>query len=279
MEVSEEYFDVLRIPLRDGRLFDLGDTTNSPKVALVDESLAWHLSREASPVGKYVAFWRKGQTSPPVWMEIIGVVGSVARPLEEGARISTIYTPFLQGEYSFTNGLSIRAGGDPQDLGRALRQTMASASDRVTIRDIRTFDESIATLYFPRRVAAGIVGSAGLAGLVLACIGLYGVVSYSVAQRVREIGIRTALGAERRDILRMILRDGLKVIGLGTALGGILAFTAIKLTSAKVVALPQADIFTLALAPTILAIAMLLATYIPARRAAAVDPMIALRRL
>jgi ABC-type antimicrobial peptide transport system permease subunit len=104
-------------------------------------------------------------------------------------------------------------------------------------------------------------------------------VSYSVAQRVREIGIRTALGAERRDILRMILRDGLKVIGLGTALGGVLAFAAIKLTSAKVVALPQADVVTLALAPLILAVAMLLATYIPARRAAAVDPMIALRRL
>ncbi|MEX2271576.1 MAG: ADOP family duplicated permease [Vicinamibacterales bacterium] len=279
MDISEDYFDVLRIPLRDGRLFDIGDNATSPKVAVVDESLAWHLGRGSSPVGKHVAFWRKDQRSAPVWMEIIGVVGSVARPLEEGARISTIYTPFSQADFAFTNGLSIRASGDPQTLARALRQTMASVSNRVTIREIRTLDESIATLYFPRRVAAGVLGTAGLAGLLLACIGLYGVVSYSVAQRVREIGIRTALGADRRDIMRMILREGARVIVLGAAFGGVLAYAAIKLTSAKVVALPQADIVTLAVAPLTLALAMMLAAYIPARRAAAVDPMIALRRL
>lgn len=280
MEVSEEYFGVLRIPLRAGRLFDIGDTATSPKVAIIDESLAWHLSHGTSPVGKHVAFRMPGDPRPPAWMEIIGVVASVARPLEEGARMSTIYTPFSQTDHAFANGLSIRAsGGDLQSLSRALRQTMASTSDRVTIREIRALDDSIAALFFPRRVAAGVLGTAGFAGLLLACIGLYGVVSYSVAQRVREIGIRAALGAERRDIVRMILRDGAKVIALGTALGGVLAFSAIRLTSAKVVALPHADIVTLSVAPLVLALAMLLATYIPARRAAAVDPMIALRRL
>jgi predicted permease len=279
LDVSEEYFDVLRIELRQGRLFDTGDTPASPKVAIVDESLAWHLSGGDSAVGKYVSFWFPGQTRPPDWLEVVGVVASVARPLEEGARMSTIYTPFSQGTLPAT-GLALRTtGGDIENISRALRESMAAVGPRVTVREIQTMDEAIATLYFPRRVAAGVLGAAGLAGLVLACIGIYGVVSYSVAQRVREIGIRAALGADRRDIMRLIVREGARLMIAGGVIGGVLTFAAMKLTSSKVVALPQTDAITLAIAPLVLALAMLLATYIPARRAASVDPMIALRRL
>ena len=279
IDVSEEYFDVLRIPLKHGRLFDVGDTPSSPRVAIVDESLAWHLTGDRSPVGKFVALRHPRDTRPPEWIEIVGVVGSVARPLDEGARMSTIYLPFSQVEFPGF-GVSVRAtGGDVPRLARELRQALAAVSDRVTVREVRTFDETVASLYFPRRVAAGVLGSAGVAGLLLACIGIYGVVSYSVAQRVREIGIRAALGAERRDIMRMILREGAYVIVAGGAIGGVLTYVAMRLTSTRVIALPQADIMTLVIAPLVLVVAMLLATYIPARRAAAVDPMIALRRL
>jgi hypothetical protein len=279
MDVSEEYFDVLRIPLRHGRLFDNGDTETSPKVAVVDESLAWHLSGEDSAVGKYIAFRSPGQTSAPEWIEIVGVVGSVARPLDDGARMSTIYTPFSQGILPST-GLAVRTtGGDIERIGRELRETMASVSARVTVREIQSMDDAISTLYFPRRIAAGVLGAAGLAALVLACIGIYGVVSYSVAQRVREIGIRAALGADRRDIMRLIVREGARLMVAGGAIGGVLTFAAMRLTSSKVVELPSADIVSLSVAPLVLALAMLVATYIPARRAASVDPMIALRRL
>ena len=193
--------------------------------------------------------------------------------------MSTIYTPFSQGVFPAT-GLAVRTtGGDIDNISRTLRQTMASVGARVTVREIQTMDNAISTLYFPRRVAAGVLGAAGLAALVLACIGIYGVVSYSVAQRVREIGIRAALGADRRDIMRLILREGARLMAVGGVIGGVLTYAAMRLTSAKVVALPQADIVTVSIAPLVLALAMLLATYIPARRAASVDPMIALRRL
>ena len=277
--VTSEYFDVLRIPVIHGRTFDISDREQSGKVAVIDESLAWRLWGGVNPIGRHVAFYWTDARTPPAWMEVVGVVGNVARPLAEGAVSSVVYVPISQQSSFPGSAIVARAAGDEGQLIEALKAAIASADTRIKPTAARTMEAALDAVYFPRRVSAAILGTTGLAGLVLACIGLYGVVSYSVAQRVREIGIRTALGAERRDIMRMILRDGLKVIGLGTLLGGVLASAAIKLTSAKVVALPAADAVTLAMAPAILAAAMLLATYIPARRAAAVDPMIALRRL
>ncbi|MEX2271578.1 MAG: ADOP family duplicated permease, partial [Vicinamibacterales bacterium] len=277
--VSTGYFETLGIRVTAGRPFDLQDQQESaPPVAIVSESLAWRLWGSPNAVGRHIAFRNDtigGPPPPPRWMEVVGVVPDLSLPLTEGARTSVVYTPAVAG------GNTIVARGDvsPAVLVGHLKDAVLRADPKAHVSQPRMMHETVDALLFPRRAAAAIIGGSGLAGLLLACIGLYGVVSYSVAQRVREIGIRSALGADRRDIMRLILRDGIKVIAIGTALGGALAFSAIRLTSAKVVALPAADAVTLSLAPLILALAMLAATYIPARRAAAVDPMIALRRL
>jgi putative ABC transport system permease protein len=276
--VSAGYFETLRIPIKAGRTLGLQDGEHAPRVALVSEGLAWRIWGTPNAVGRQIALRHENETRPPEWMEVVGVVAALSLPLTEGAPTSIVYRPVEQNSFSATT-IVARGPGDPAQLLEQLKEAVMQADPKAYVEQPRMMRESVNAMLFPRRAAAAIIGGSGLAGLLLACIGLYGVVSYSVAQRVREIGIRAALGAERRDIMRMILRDGARVIALGTALGGVLAFSAIKLTSAKVVALPQADIVTLSVAPLILALAMLLATYIPARRAAAVDPMIALRRL
>jgi putative ABC transport system permease protein len=275
--VTSGYFEALRIPLKYGRTFRATDGLEGRKVAVICEGLAWRIWGTPNAVGRYVAERPHGP-SPPDWHEVIGVVASAARPLTEGAATSTLYFP-IEGSYQQATTILARGEGPSSALLTQMKEAVVKADPANLAARPRLMVESIDAMLFPRRAAAAILGTTGLAGLLLACIGLYGVVSYSVAQRVREIGIRAALGAERRDIMRLILREGIKVTATGTALGGVLAFAAIKLTSAKVVALPQADIITLSLAPFTLALAMLLATYIPARRAASVDPMIALRRL
>lgn len=272
--VSAGYFETLGIRIKAGRTFGLQDETGPP-VALVSEGLAWRVWGSPNAVGRQIALHNEQDSRPqaPKWIEVVGVVADLSLPLTEGARTSIVYRPSTVGRTIVARGQDTAAVLVDQLTSAVLR-----ADPKAHVARPRMMRDTLDALLFPRRAAAAIIGGSGLAGLLLACIGLYGVMSYSVAQRVREIGIRAALGADRRDIMRMILRDGAKVIVLGTALGGVLAFSAIRLTSANVVALPQADIVTLSLAPLILALAMLAATYIPARRAAAVDPMIALRR-
>lgn len=276
--VSAGYFETLRIPIRFGRGFTLQDQRAAPRVAVVSEGLARRIWGTPNAVGRYLAQRHPGDSRPPEWLEVVGVAADISLPLTEGAATSILYLSSEQTGFPASTILA-RGTAEPRALFDRLKTAVLRADPKAFVAQPRLARDTLDALLFPRRAAAAVLGLSGLAGLMLTSVGLYGVVSYSVAQRVREIGIRAALGAERRDVMRLILRDGARIIALGSAIGGAVAFAAIKLTSARIVALPQADAVTIAIAPAILALAMLAAAYIPARRAASVDPMVALRQL
>ena len=165
------------------------------------------------------------------------------------------------------------------ELIQILEAAVTAADPEALATGARLMTDGIDELLYPRRVATMVLGLAGTIGLVLASSGLYGLISYSVAQRVREIGVRMALGADRSDVLRLIIREGVAVSGAGIALGFVLTYGVIRIVSRFVVALPSIDLVTFCVVPTLLGAVILLACYIPALRAARVDPMVALRGL
>ncbi|MEX2271577.1 MAG: ABC transporter permease [Vicinamibacterales bacterium] len=275
---TQSYFDVVGIPIILGRGFGAEDTAASERVAVVSQHLARTLWPDGSAIGQYLGMNTPGSGYTPYWQRVIGVAADITLPLSDGNPTPIIYDLLIQrGGNNAT--LIARSDGDPGQLIEEMKQLLTKADPEILIAGSRMMSDGIDAMMFPRRLAAGILGFAAACGLLLACVGLYGIVSYSVAQRAHEIGIRAALGAERRDIMRLVLRDGLLVIAIGCAVGLALAYTGVKLVSSRLVALPEMGIGPLVAAPILLLIALMLATYIPARRAAAVDPMIALRRL
>ena len=288
--VSPGYFEVLGIPLRRGRTFDSRDREDTAKVAAVDEALAARLWPGKEAVGQHLAFYSSPagpgvRTRPPVWMEVVGVVGAVRGPLSEGGPHAFAYVPLTQGQaatsaysaYVFGETLIARGHGTNAQTIQTLRDAVAQADPEIGVIQSRMISDLINEQRYPRRLAAGLLGFSGLVGLLLASVGLYGVVSYSVAQRVRELGIRAALGADRSDIARLVVKEGLRVAAVGSVLGFVLAYIGIRVTSHLVLPIPSMDGGTLIAAPLVLTAVILTACYIPARRAARVDPMVVLR--
>jgi ABC-type antimicrobial peptide transport system permease subunit len=195
--------------------------------------------------------------------------------LFDGESNPTVYESLAQSGGGQT--LVAQARGRPSDAIRELQEAVRQADGSANVVRSTTASDAIAEIRYPRRTTATILAASGLIGLVLASLGLYGVVSYSVARRVRELGIRAALGAQEGDIIRLVLADGVRVVLLGTVLGLALALAAVRIVSATVVAVPAIDLGTLVAVPLSLAVVVLAACYLPARRAARVDPMVALR--
>jgi putative ABC transport system permease protein len=215
---------------------------------------------------------------------VVGVVGAVRGPLSEGWPYSFVYHPVAQddsnvGSISAVLGMKLLGRGRDTNaqLVRTLRDAVARADPDLGVVQSRMISDVVNEQRYPRRVAAGLLTVAGFVGLLLASVGLYGVVSYSVAQRLKELGIRAALGADRGDIARLVIREGLTVAVVGSVLGLILAFIGIRTTSHLVLPIPSVDAFTLTTAPVILGLVVLAACYLPARRAARVDLMVVLR--
>jgi putative ABC transport system permease protein len=279
MDVTPGYFGTLRIPLLRGRLFDAGDRRNAPAVAIVSEDLARWMWPDADPIGQYLAHHTPDSSYPPQWLEVVGVVGNVHLPLADANWSPTFYTPMEQGIMDFASTVAARGDGAATDLLRTLEAAITSADPQAVPVNQRLMRDGIGELLYPRRVAAMTLALAGAIGLVLASTGLYGLISYSVAQRVREIGVRMALGADRGDVLRLIFREGLILSGAGIGLGFPLTFAAIRIFSRLVAPLPSMDLVTFCAVPTLLGVVVVVACYIPALRAARVDPMDVLRGL
>jgi putative ABC transport system permease protein len=277
--VTPGYFGALGISLARGRFFEARDRLDAPKVAIVDERLAMWLWQGQEPVGQYLALHRPDDTRPPEWLEVVGVVKEVHPPLSDGAPNPFVYLPLEQQIHPYALMAVARGRGYDAELIRELRTAVHEADMDAEVLQSRTLADAISGMRGPRRMAATILGVSGFVGLFLASIGLYGVVSYSVAQRVRELGIRAALGADRTDIMVLVMKEGARVAALGSVFGLMLAFAAIRVTSNQLVAIPAMDVATLAIVPLILASVILIACYVPARRAARVDPMIVLRGL
>jgi ABC-type antimicrobial peptide transport system permease subunit len=187
-----------------------------------------------------------------------------------------IFLPLMQAPYPIMS-IEVRAAGDPLGLTQAVRQTIREVSPNVVVRDMTTLAKRLDSTLVHERMLAQLSGLFGALALVLACVGLYGTMSYAVARRTNEIGIRMALGAERRQMVWMVLRDVLLLVGVGIAIGLPAALAATRLLEQYLFGLKPGDPITIAAATLLLLAVALLAGYVPARRAAHVDPMSALR--
>jgi putative ABC transport system permease protein len=270
--VDIRYFDTLGIRLLAGREFASGDRSGSGAVAIVNETFArraWPNASPASAVGRtYLAGTR------PV--TIVGVaVDSKYSTLSEPP-VPFVYRPQAQ-LWSSGQTLFVRVAGDPAMAGRAVQDAVASIDPLLPRPPVTTLTREASTALLPQRVAAMVTGVLGLAGLVLAAIGLYGLVSYGVTLRLREIGVRLALGASRADVVRMILRQGLWLIAIGAGLGLFASLFATRLTQSYLMNVSAMDVMAFSGALAVMIAVAALAAVLPARRAGAADPLIVLR--
>jgi len=272
--VSGAYFKAMGIPLVRGRLFDDSDREDTTPVVLVNETLARRWWPAGDAVGKRMRTGSVDQPGP--WMTVAGVVGDVRQyGLDQEQK-----TQFYRTERQVAlhpMSLVLRAQGDPEALASALRGAVQSIDPDQPIYNVRSMDSLLATTLAPRRLSLLLLATFAVTALLLAGVGIYGVLAYSVTQRTHEIGIRMALGARRADVLVMVLRQGLRLVLAGAALGVAAAFGLTRLMSSLLFGVSPTDPATLGAVCLVLVGVALLACLVPARRASGVDPMIALR--
>ena len=270
--VGPRYFETMGTQLVRGRDFTDADRMGAPAVAVVNETLAAWLWPGEDAVGKRLSF--DGPEGP--FLEVVGVArDGKYRSLGDRPR-PYFYRPLMQ-TYDPRMTLVVRTTGEPAALAGAVREQLRALEPNLPVAEVRTLEEQFNTSMLPVRVAAWTLGGFGLLALALAAIGIYGVVSYSVAQRTREIGVRMALGAGRSDVLRLVMGEGLSVVGLGMAAGLLLAFGATRVLGGFLYGVDATDPVTFAGVPLLLGAIAVVSGYLPARRATKVDPMVALR--
>jgi putative ABC transport system permease protein len=273
--VSADYFKTMGIGLLRGRVFDARDRGPVATSVIVSERLANEVWPGKDPVGQQMAQHWVESTYPIRWLEVVGVVASATLPLEEYPR-PAFYLP-IESAPLMGSTILVRGDGNPAELAARAKQAIVQAERSAIVAQARPLEETVNAVRFPRRFTAGLLGASGLAALILAAIGVFGLMSYAVAQRVGEIGVRMVLGAQRKDVIRLIVRDGAGVLIAGIVLGFALAFAAIRYASHTIVPLPDTDAVTFVAVPALLIAVVLLACYLPARRAAKVDPLVVLR--
>jgi putative ABC transport system permease protein len=273
--VSADYFSTLGVPLSQGRAFAESDQANAKQVGIINKSLADKLLGGRDPVGRQLKF----PGFPNAKMEIVGVVGDVKVTQLDQATRPALYVPFTQNASIFAN-LVVRANGDAASLANAVRERCRALEPDVAIFNVQTMETLMAQTpaAFTRRFSAWLIGVFAIVALLLAAIGVYGVVSYAVSQQTREIGLRMALGAQPRDILRMALRQGLSLALVGMALGAVAALALTRWLNSLLYDVSARDPLTFALVIGALALVALAACWLPARRATKVDPLVALRQ-
>ena len=270
--ITPGYLRAMRIPLLRGREFDPRDIATSPWVALVNESMARRFWPGEDPVGKR---FRMGDTKGP-WRTVVGVVGDVLHRGLDAPHTLQIYLPNTQFADSLVI-LAVRTSSDPASLAAAVRSEIAALDPQVPVSAVATMDEVVSASVENQRFGALLFLLFGAIALLLTAVGIYGVISYGVAQRTHEIGIRLALGAGRQQVLGMIVGEAMRPALLGAALGLCAAFGLTRLLTRLLYNVKPTDppVFTAVL--LLLIGVALLASYIPARRATRVDPMVALR--
>jgi putative ABC transport system permease protein len=271
--VGLNYFRTLGITLARGRDFDSHDQPGTAKVMIVNLSMARQFWPNEDALGKTA---RLSDDAPNTERTVVGVVGDTRINSVGEAAQPYFYLPFAQSRFSSMN-LIARTGVDPVQMARQVRAEVAAIDPRVPVLEITSMKLLFRESLYEPQVSATIVGSLGLIGLLLAAIGLYGVVSYTVAERTREIGIRMALGAQRSDALTLILRQALVLTVIGTALGLVCTFYATRALESMLFGVSLHDPLTFAAVIALMLAVALLASYVPARRAMKVDPMVSLR--
>ncbi|HUK43572.1 MAG TPA: ABC transporter permease [Candidatus Bathyarchaeia archaeon] len=269
--VSPQWFQVMRVPVR-GREFTEADNADAPKVLVVNETFARQFWPGQDAVGKHVVVGRWPQPA-----EVIGVAQDVRNKGLAQAPQPQVYIPFPQLPWSDMN-LLVRTAVPPQTLVSAIRAQIAAVDPDQPITSVQSVDDLMDSSRTQPRFLMLLLTAFSITALALAVVGIYGVLAYSVAQRWQELGIRMALGAERSDILRLVVRQGVMLAMFGVALGLVAALLMTRLMSSVLYKVGSHDLMTFALAPVLFLAVAVLTSYIPARRATTVDPTVALRQ-
>jgi putative ABC transport system permease protein len=271
--VSPEYLSLMRIPLRAGRGIEAGDRADAPEVVVINEAMARQFWPGENPLGRRI---RVARGREPAWREIVGVVGNIRH---EGLHLSPraeMYVPFAQQPMRFVR-LAMRTAGDPRALAAALRQAVWKVDPDQAVSRVRTMDDVVAASTGETRFYSLLLGAFAVLALGLATVGIYGVMSYAVASRTREIGIRLALGAQRGGIFRLVMARGARLAALGILLGTGGALAATSGLEKLLYGVTPTDTLTFVSVATLLGLVALLACWLPARRAMRVDPAVTLR--
>lgn len=271
--VTPDYFKTMRIPVKTGRSFSDRDTAETPQVIVVNESLARRVFAGEDPIGKRITVW-PDETFP---REIIGVVGDVKSSKLDAETGYQIYVVHPQDAGWGLLSLAVRTKGEPEALTAPARGAILSIDKNQPVYDIKTMDDVFSASVANTRLVMLLFGVFSMLALLLASIGIYGVIAYSIVQRTHEIGIRLALGAQTKDVRRMIITQGMVLALIGAGLGLAGAFAATRVMRGLLYGVSATDPLIFIAVSLLLTVVALLACYIPARRATKVDPMIALR--
>ncbi len=275
--VSPDYFRTLGIPLRIGRLLSAQDIAEAPAVTIINQAMATRYWGTENPVGKRFKIGSRESERP--WLTVVGVVGDVRQAGLNSDPLPELYSPFTQAHQQFVRPrvLFVRTTGDPLQLIAAVKSQIWAVDKDQPINAVQTMEEVVARSLAPRRFNLWLLGVFAALALVLASVGIYGVISYAVSQRTREIGVRIALGAQPRDIFRLVVGQGFALTLDGVVIGLVAAFALTRWLESLLFGVSTTDPLTFAGVALLLTLTALLACYIPARRAMKVDPMAALR--
>ena len=272
--MSADYFRVLDTPLLQGRFFADTDDASSPPVAIVDQTMAQSFWPNQDPIGKRIKRQRRGGEG--TWMTVVGLVGDIKTDGFDQPDQPHVYLPIYQNP-GYAMAVYLRTEPRPESLGQPLRQQVQAVDPNLPVFDVKSLEEIVSDSLVQRRFGMQMLGLFGFVALLLAAIGIYGVMSYAVTQRTREMGIRLALGAQPRDVRKLVVRQGVTLAVVGVLIGLAGSFALTRLMANLLFGVRATDPLTFALIAVLLTVVALVACYLPARRATKVDPLEVLR--
>ncbi|MCP9495921.1 MAG: ABC transporter permease [Pyrinomonadaceae bacterium MAG19_C2-C3] len=273
--VSPDYFSTMGIQLLQGRQFGDQDRVDSPRVIVVSQEMARRYWQGEDPLGKRIK--TGGANSPNPWMEIVGVTKDVRQVKLDADPKPQMYVPYTQPVFFQPSHLVVRTDVEPRSLAATVRKTVWEIDKDQPVSNISTMEDVLSESIARQRFSMLLLGIFAAVALVLAAVGIYGVMSYSITQRTHEIGIRMALGAQASDVLKLAIGGGLKLVFIGVAIGLALSFVLTRLMSSLLFGVTATDPLTFVAVSLSLIVVALAACFVPARRATKVDPLIALR--